>query len=195
MCPLHRASGVVTPPWRQPRGKWMVSLVNSHTNATRIEWHLWEIDLRFAPGLPPGWTHAHHSRVRSDHPRERPADPPSVCRWCNARTSETGTATGCCISWDAWLPSLLLPRYPGLLGGYLIYERNLSLLVRNLSLLGEWLQGQAWNTLPNDPAWHWKEVFHLSECFQVLLHKSTPTQIRQLVHHTSSKERVDRVVW
>ena len=32
----------------------MVSLVNSHTNATRIGWHLWEIDLRFAPGLPPG---------------------------------------------------------------------------------------------------------------------------------------------
>ena len=33
----------------------MVSPVNSHTNATRIGWHLWEIDLRFAPGLPPGW--------------------------------------------------------------------------------------------------------------------------------------------
>ena len=32
----------------------MVYLVNSHTNATRIGWHLWEIDLRFAPGLPPG---------------------------------------------------------------------------------------------------------------------------------------------
>jgi len=32
----------------------MVSLVNSHTNATSIGWHLWEIDLRFAPGLPPG---------------------------------------------------------------------------------------------------------------------------------------------
>jgi len=30
-------------------------LVNSHTNATRIVWHLWDIDLRFAPGLPPGW--------------------------------------------------------------------------------------------------------------------------------------------
>ena len=43
------------PPWRQPRRKWMVSLVNSHTNTTRIGWHLWEIDLRFAPGLPPGW--------------------------------------------------------------------------------------------------------------------------------------------
>ena len=40
--------------WR--RGKSMVSLVNSHTNATRIGWHLWEIDLRFASGLPPGWT-------------------------------------------------------------------------------------------------------------------------------------------
>ena len=24
----------VKPPWRQPRGKWMVSLVNSHTTAT-----------------------------------------------------------------------------------------------------------------------------------------------------------------
>ena len=28
------------PPWRQPRGKLMVSLVNAHTNATRIGWHL-----------------------------------------------------------------------------------------------------------------------------------------------------------
>ena len=43
------------PPWMQPRGKWMVSLVNSHTNATSIGWHLWEIDLRSAPGLPPRW--------------------------------------------------------------------------------------------------------------------------------------------
>ena len=33
----------------------MVSLVNYHGNATGIGWHLWEIDLRFAPGLPPGW--------------------------------------------------------------------------------------------------------------------------------------------
>ena len=37
------------PPWRQPMGKWMVSLVNSHTNATRIGWHLWEIDLKICP--------------------------------------------------------------------------------------------------------------------------------------------------
>ena len=35
-------------------GQSMVSLVNSHRNATRIGWHLKEIDLRVAPGLPPG---------------------------------------------------------------------------------------------------------------------------------------------
>ena len=29
-----------------------IALPNTHT--TRIEWHLWEIDLRFAPGLLPG---------------------------------------------------------------------------------------------------------------------------------------------
>ena len=32
------------PLWRQSRGKWMVSLVNSHPNATRIGWHVREID-------------------------------------------------------------------------------------------------------------------------------------------------------
>ena len=39
------------PPWRQPRGKSMASQVNCHTNATRIGWHLWQIDIRFASGL------------------------------------------------------------------------------------------------------------------------------------------------
>ena len=34
----------------------MVSLVNSHTNTARIGWDLWEIDLRFAWGSPPGWS-------------------------------------------------------------------------------------------------------------------------------------------
>ena len=43
------------PPCRQPSGKLMVSLVNSHTSATRIGWHMWEIDVRFASGLPRGW--------------------------------------------------------------------------------------------------------------------------------------------
>ena len=43
------------PPWRQPRGKWMIYLVNSHTNATSKRWHLWEIDLRFALNSTPGW--------------------------------------------------------------------------------------------------------------------------------------------
>ena len=42
----------------------MVSLVNTHPNATRIGWHLWEIDLRFAPGLPPGWESAWEGRRR-----------------------------------------------------------------------------------------------------------------------------------
>ena len=43
------------PPWRQPRGKWMVSLVNSNTNATSNRLHLWEIDLSFALRSTPGW--------------------------------------------------------------------------------------------------------------------------------------------
>jgi len=34
-----------SPPWRPPRDKSMVYSVNSHTNATRIGWYLWEIDL------------------------------------------------------------------------------------------------------------------------------------------------------
>jgi len=34
----------------------MVSLANSHSNATSWRQHLWKIDLRFAPGLPPGRT-------------------------------------------------------------------------------------------------------------------------------------------
>jgi len=53
---LHASQADRGPPWRQPKGKWMVALVNPHTHATRIGWHMWEIDLRFAPGLPPGWT-------------------------------------------------------------------------------------------------------------------------------------------
>ena len=44
------------PPWRQPKGKWMVSLVNSHTSATSNWWHLWEIDLIFAFNSTPGWS-------------------------------------------------------------------------------------------------------------------------------------------
>ena len=52
--PVFRANYFL-PPWRQPRGRLKVSLVNSHTIATRIGWHLWKIDSRFAPGFPPGW--------------------------------------------------------------------------------------------------------------------------------------------
>ena len=42
------------PPWRQASGKLIVYVVNSHTNATRIEWHLWEIDLDLPLGYIPG---------------------------------------------------------------------------------------------------------------------------------------------
>ena len=45
----------------------MVSLVNSHTNATRTGSHMWEIDLRFAPGLPPGWLHRSKSRRQAGY--------------------------------------------------------------------------------------------------------------------------------
>ena len=38
-----------TPPWRQLKGKSMVSYVNSRTNATRIGWYMWQIDSSFAP--------------------------------------------------------------------------------------------------------------------------------------------------
>ena len=34
----------------------MVSLVNSHKNATSKRWHLWEVDVRFALNSTPGWT-------------------------------------------------------------------------------------------------------------------------------------------
>ena len=44
----------------------MVSLVSSHTNATRIGWHLWEIDLRFALNSTPG----RMSRVMAKPPAE-----------------------------------------------------------------------------------------------------------------------------
>ena len=36
------------PPWRQPRGKYMVPLVNFNANATSSRLHLWEIDFKFA---------------------------------------------------------------------------------------------------------------------------------------------------
>jgi len=43
----------------------MVSLVNSHTNATRIGWHLRGIDLRFAHGLHPEWVGGQAASVPS----------------------------------------------------------------------------------------------------------------------------------
>jgi len=53
--PLHAPPPGPSPPWRQRRGKWMVSLVNTYTNANPKRWYLWEIDLRFALDSTPGW--------------------------------------------------------------------------------------------------------------------------------------------
>ena len=44
----------------------MVASDNSHTNATRIGWPVWEDDLRFAPGLPPGWL---QDAILNPHPK------------------------------------------------------------------------------------------------------------------------------
>ena len=53
------------PPWRQPRGKWMISLVNSNTNINPKRWHLCEIDLRFALNSALGWGGARTQNARS----------------------------------------------------------------------------------------------------------------------------------
>ena len=42
----------VSPPCRRPRGKKMVYLVNSHSNASSRRQHRREIDFRFAPTSP-----------------------------------------------------------------------------------------------------------------------------------------------
>ena len=50
----------------------MVSLVNSRTNATSKRWHLWEIDLEIAPGLPPGWILKRELRNLEPETRNKP---------------------------------------------------------------------------------------------------------------------------
>ena len=91
------------PPWRQPRGKWMVSLVNSHTHATRIGLHLWEIDLRFALNSTPGWrASASHQQIpgnlttasRERNPRETPVPPWRTSTWREGRGRGGGIGRG-----------------------------------------------------------------------------------------------------
>ena len=67
---------------RQPRGKLMVPFVNSHEHATRIGWYLWDIDLRFAPGLPPGWLSKSISCFANLplNPQTSPRRSPSSCK-------------------------------------------------------------------------------------------------------------------
>jgi len=66
----------------------MVYLVNSHTNATRIGWDLWEVHLRFAPGLPPGWLRTGPRPSGLAFLFWRAASPPSIER---AAGSESGS--------------------------------------------------------------------------------------------------------
>ena len=91
------------PPRRQPRGKWMVSLVNSHTNATRIGWHLWEIDLRFAPGLPPGWPSDLLGCERGEFARKQVVaySSPICCTSCIVKSLRS---RGSSISSPLWTP-------------------------------------------------------------------------------------------
>ena len=80
------------PPWRQPRGKWMVSLVNFHTNATSKRWHLREIDSKFALNSTLGWggrCRANMAHIRQSRPGIRvqsPCNLPSrslfARKWC-----------------------------------------------------------------------------------------------------------------
>ena len=59
-----------TLPWMQPRGKWMVSLVNFHADATSSRWHMREIDLRFALHSTPVWFISVKTALpRQVHPR------------------------------------------------------------------------------------------------------------------------------
>ena len=60
---------------RQPRGRWMVSLVNSHTHASSKRWHLWEVHLRVALNSTPGWLLA-----RGGRPALPGIDPPRIHR-------------------------------------------------------------------------------------------------------------------
>ena len=80
----------------------MISLVNSHTNATSKRWHLWEIDLRFALKSTPGWLYsASHANIaaKSWSLLERPRNKSSTLafqRSCDSRQSSgVGDASRC----------------------------------------------------------------------------------------------------
>ena len=68
-------------------GKWMVYLVNFHTNATSKRWHQWEIDFRFALNSTPGWLSGHQDLRRIWRVlRGRIAGKPGQAR-CRARST------------------------------------------------------------------------------------------------------------
>ena len=82
----------------------MVSLVNAHTNATRIGWHLREIDLRFALGLPPGWLIDSHQVDRHiDKPLRRDEKPSPLCLEVLHAPLERSSLSGCSSFINRWI--------------------------------------------------------------------------------------------
>ena len=73
---IEKVFGMGLPPWRQPRGKWTVSLVNSHTNVTSKRWHLWKIDLRFAANSHPARRPQPRREFLRHGPLQGPYNPP-----------------------------------------------------------------------------------------------------------------------
>jgi len=64
--PRHPLRGLllVCHPGDNPGANAWLFGVNSHTNASRIGWHVWEINLRFAPGFV-------HARDAPHHPHSK----------------------------------------------------------------------------------------------------------------------------
>ena len=129
----------------------MVIQVNSHTNATRIGWHMWEVDLNFAPGLPP----------RSG---DRPPPSTSSARLALHLGDNPGTnfksishrfhLREFAFEWELTKETIVLP-----LG-----------CIQGLPLP------------PRDWLYH---SYLTQSAFKVVLQKSTPTRIRQLILHIS----------
>ena len=87
----------------------MVSLVNSHSNTTSWRWHLWEIDLKFAHGLPPGRSCLEIRVVKTaDHDLQRSHQ--TVNFW-ELVTFGMGILPGSCRQPTAISPSRQLPRH------------------------------------------------------------------------------------
>ena len=100
----------------------MLSLVNSHTNATSKRWHLWEIDLRFALNSTPG-------RFLPLYARWRPRAPLRVVR-LGRSTYQSGQLR--MVHPREW-STLGRPRMGEVHSGWSTYERGPLRAVRHAS--------------------------------------------------------------